>query len=120
NNFCGADSRRFRFRVKDPGASGTTVEIDWKTLDSTKGNLDTATAPNLTLEENPAGSKTFVSRGLLLTCDLDDVKQVTNSGLSAPPAEVGDKAHGAKNHRTRTGKMDGFVKGEYQPASGAK
>lgn len=118
NNFAGADSRRFHFRVKDPSATGSFVNIIWKTLSSVKTDLDTAGAA-LTLEETPAGSKTFVSRGLLLTCDLDDVQQKTHSGLTPPLSDAGDRNRGQSNHRLKTAQMDGFVKGEYTPASGA-
>ncbi len=118
DNFAGADTRRFHFRVKDPAATGSFVTIDWKTLGSTHTALDSAGA-SLTLVETPAGSKTFVSRGLLLCCDLDDVNQQTNSGLVAPLPDVGNRNRGQSNHRLKTARMDGFVNGEYTPASGA-
>jgi hypothetical protein len=118
NNFAGADTRRFHFRVNDPEATGSFVNITWKSLTSVKTDLDSAGA-SLTLPETAPGSKTFVSRGLLLTCDVDDVNQKTNSGLTAPLPDPGDRNRGQSNHRLKTAQMDGFLKGEYTPTSGA-
>jgi outer membrane protein OmpA-like peptidoglycan-associated protein len=119
NNFAGADTRRFAFRVRDVGVTTGHADIDWRTLGSLRGDLDRrAPAPNLTLVETAAGSHVFVSRGVLLTSDNDDGVQGTNSGLAAPLPDVGVRNRGQTNHRLRHAVVDGFVRGEYVPSSG--
>jgi len=121
DNFAGADVRRVQFRVRDVGVTAGFVDIDWRTLDSLRGDLDAPTArPNLTLAETPAGSKNFISRPVILVCDIDDANQVCDSGLVAPLADTGVRNRGQTNHRKRFARMDGFVKAEYAPSSGGQ
>ena len=117
-NFIGQSFRRFYFRVKDPLASGTRINIQWKTLKADKSDDDAPPSQVLTLSETRAGSKVFVSKAVLLVTDDTDRDQPTDSGLSAPAADVGVRTRGQSNHRLRRGKIDGFVQGEYQGATG--
>lgn len=118
DNFVGADTRRFYFRVRDIAAAASQIEVNWKTLRSDETDDDAPGSQTLTLSETAAGSKIFVSKAVFLVTDDTDRDQPTNSGLAAPHADAGDRNYGQSNHRTRRGSITGFVKGEYTPGSG--
>ena len=85
SNFIGRDSRRFDFRVRDPGAAGNTVTIEWRTL-LANGSADDAPAnAGLTLTQTAAGSHVFVSKAVMLVTNDLDAGQAANSGLTAAP-----------------------------------
>jgi hypothetical protein len=118
-NFIGRDSRRFYFRVRDPGAAGNTVDIEWRTL-LANGTVDDAPAnARLTLTQTAAGSHVFVSRAVMLVSNDLDVAQATNSGLSAPHPDAGNRNRGQSNHRLRRARIDGMVQGTYTPTGAA-
>ena len=118
DNFVGADHRRFYFRVIDPSAPGSTVTIDWKTLNAGGGDLDAPGDTTLTLEETPPGSKCYVSRAVMLVTDDTDRDQPTDTGYAVPRPEAGVAARGDANHRLRKAHIDGKVHAEYTPAIG--
>ena len=118
-NFVGADHRRFHFRVRDPAAAGS-VAIDWKTLQADRTTDDDAPGSQvLTGPETAAGSKVFISRGVMLVTDDTDRDFPTDSGLAAP-LDTGLRAFGQSNHRTRRARIDGFVRGQYSPSPGVR
>jgi outer membrane protein OmpA-like peptidoglycan-associated protein len=117
NNFVGADKRKFHFRVNDPSASGQ-VQINWKTLKKDNTDDDAPAVQTLTLLETAPGSKLFISKAVMLVTNDTDRNVPTNSGLTAPPSEVGNRNAGVSNHRTRRAAIDGFVRGEYSPGAG--
>ncbi len=105
NHFAGADSRKFHIRVKDPSSTGKgSITVDWRTLDQAGANLDAPANQTIALTETPAGSGSFVSKGLLLVTDSSDQNQPT------------PEAFGAANHRVRRGSMLGTAVAEYKPA----
>ncbi|MBI4902285.1 MAG: hypothetical protein HY820_01535 [Acidobacteria bacterium] len=114
-NFVGSDERRFYFRVRDTGATRSTVTIRWKTLRSDRRDDDVPASQDLTLTETAAGSKVFVSRAVMLVTDDIDANQATHSGLAS-----GVRNRGQSDHRLRRATMDGFVRGEYTPAGGGR
>lgn len=114
-NFVGSDSRRFYFRVKDPNAMTSSVDIEWKTLDRARADDDAPASMVLTLLETAANSKIFVSRAVMLVTETNDRDQATNSGLPVPYANVGSRNRGQADHRLRKGSLRGYVKGEYTP-----
>ncbi len=118
DNFVGADTRRFYFRVRDPLAVSRYATLDWKTLTKNRKDDDAPSSMALTLMEYPVGSKVFVSKAVMLVTDDTDRDQSTHSGLSPPLRDVGLRNYGQSNHRTRRASMDGYVKGFYTPASG--
>lgn len=116
-DFIDNDRRRFHFRVVGPAAAGS-VQIGWRTVNADRTTNDDAPASELlTLPETAAGSRRFVSRGVLLVSDDTDAAQTTRSGL-APPLAVEPRARGASDHRLRRAKLDGFVRARFQPAAG--
>lgn len=120
DNFVGSERRRFYFRVTDPGATGSTVTIDWRTLRADgRTNDDAPASQAITLRETPSGSHVYVSRAVMLVTDETDANQQTHSGLPIPFADAGLRRRGQSNHRLRRARMDGFVFAEYRPASGA-
>jgi hypothetical protein len=116
-NFVGSDRRRFYIRVRDPGASGSTVTARWRTLNSAGANDDAPASQDITLTETAAGSKLFVSRALMLVSDEADARQPTHSGLSTG-ADANVRARGQSNHRLRRATLDGQVRAEYRRAGG--
>lgn len=119
NNFVGADRRKFHFRIHDPVANGS-VAVNWKTLRSDRTTDDDAPASQvLTLPETAAGSRVFISRGVMLVTDDTDRDFATHSGLAAP-FDTGLRNNGQSNHRTRRALIDGFVRGEYSPSPGVR
>ncbi|WP_305044242.1 peptidoglycan-binding protein [Geoalkalibacter sp.] len=119
NNFVGADRRKFHFRIHDPVANGS-VAIDWKTLRNDRRTDDDAPVSQvLTLPETAAGSRVFISRGVLLVTDDTDRDFPTHSGLAAP-FDTGLRNAGQSNHRTRRALIDGFVRAEYSPSPGVR
>jgi len=118
NNFVGADTRRFYFRVEDPMVTDDTLNISWKTLRSNRRDDDVPADLTLTLEETSDGSHIFVSKAVMLVTDNTDRNCSTHSGYPPPLAISGNRNRGQSNHRIRKGKINGYVKGEYTPASG--
>ena len=122
-NFVGADTRRFYFRVHDPGSSGE-VRVRWKTTTGSGANDDAPASQQATCIETGAGSGFFVSRAAMVVTDTIDQQQTTNSGLPTGNADAGNRNFGQSNHRTRkiivndTNKLASKVVLEYTPASG--
>lgn len=122
-NFAGADRRRFYFRVEDAQASGE-VRARWKTIAGNGAAQDAGGTLEITCTETSAGSKVFVSHGVILVADDIDKAQATDSGLAAGKADAGSRTAGSSNHRLRkvvvddTHKLDSQVMLEYTPASG--
>jgi len=117
-NFIGLDARRFYLRVADPGATGSEIVVNWRTLNAARANDDAPASQAVTLTETSAGSKIFVSRALLLVVDDTDVAQATDSGLPAGHAQAGSRTRGQRDHRLRRAALDGFVRADYTPAGG--
>ena len=114
DNFVGADSRRFYFRVRDPAATDTEVEIEWKARKASGADeTHTPATKTLTLVENPAGSKVFVSKAVMLVTDQDDLDQATDSGFPIPRINAGQRNRGQSDHRLRFAELTGRVRGEY-------
>jgi outer membrane protein OmpA-like peptidoglycan-associated protein len=119
-NFVGRDHRKFHFRVLDVAAAGTSVAIDWKTLQADRTTDDDAPASQaLTLPESSPGAHVFISRAVMLVTDDTDRDFPTDSGLAAP-LDTGLRNNGQSNHRTRRAAIDGFVRGVYSPAPGVR
>ena len=118
-NFIGRDSRRFYFRVRDPGAAGNTVTIEWRTLLANGSNDDAPANARLTLTQTAAGSHVFVSKAVMLVTNDLDAAQATNSGLTAPHPDAGNRTRGQSNHRLRRARLDGMVQATYQPGGAA-
>jgi len=119
SNFIGLDSRRFYFRVRDPGAAGNTVNIEWRTLLANGTNDDAPATAGLTLTQTAAGSHVFVSKAVMLVSNDLDAGQATHSGLSAPHPDAGSRNRGQSNHRLRRARLDGMVQATYRPGGGA-
>ncbi|MCP4250645.1 MAG: hypothetical protein GY778_26690 [bacterium] len=117
-NLVGSDSRRFYFRVRDPNATTSSVDVNWKTLDQARADDDAPASMVLTLLETAPNSKVFVSKAVMLVTDSGDQSQATDSGLPAPYADVGSRSRGQSNHRIRKGSLRGYVKGGYAPGGG--
>ena len=110
-HFIGTDARKFHFRIRDVNQNGN-LNVNWKTLRANRTDDDAPASQALTLLENPAGSKVFISRSVMLVTDTTDLNQSTESGLAAP-LDVGPRAAGQSNHRTRRATIDGFMHVEY-------
>jgi hypothetical protein len=119
SNFIGRDSRRFYFRVRDPGAAGTTVSIEWRTLLANGSDDDAPANARLTLTQTAAGSKVFVSKAVMLVTNDLDAGQATNSGLPAADPDTGNRTRGQSNHRLRRARLDGMVRATYAPGGAA-
>jgi outer membrane protein OmpA-like peptidoglycan-associated protein len=119
DNFVGLDRHRFYIRVRDPAATTPTVRASWRTLLGNLRDDDAPASQAVTLTATAPGSKVFVSKAQMLVTDDTDANQPTNSGLAAPHPDAGARARGQSNHRLRRGRVDGFVRATYQPASGS-
>jgi len=119
DNFVGSDRHRFYLRVHDPAATTPTVTASWRTLLSNLRDDDALANQTVTLTATAPGSKVFVSKALMLVTDDTDASQSTHSGLAAPHPDAGLRARGQSNHRLRRGRIDGFVRATYRPASGS-
>ncbi|MFH1748264.1 MAG: peptidoglycan-binding protein [Planctomycetota bacterium] len=118
-NFVGADSRRFYFRLSDPRASGDQ-QVQWRTRHESDNTDDDAPASqDITLTETAAGSGVFVSKAAMLVADNTDANQATDSGLTS--GDVGNRNRGQSNHRIRritvsnTYELDNMVVATYRP-----
>jgi outer membrane protein OmpA-like peptidoglycan-associated protein len=127
NNFAGADSRKFHFRMRDAASRNNGhVNVNWRTLDRANADLDNPANNFISLVETPANSGVFISRGLILASDDDDRDQRTHHGVPATipqtpaVASAADnlRARGESNHRVRRGSMFGDMVIEYRPAPG--
>lgn len=118
NNFVGADSRRFFFRVRDPSASQRTSIQWWAVFANGADFTDTPSSRQLTLLETAPGSGIFLSKAVMLVYDHDDVQTPTHSGLPAGLPDTGVRNFGQSNHRLRRVDMFGGVIGAYAPAGG--
>jgi hypothetical protein len=117
DNFVGADTRNFYFRVRDDNAVGAgSITINWRTLLAGGGNDDAPASQQLTLGELNTAPGVFVSNGVMLVTDDTDNAFPTDSGLLDPAADL--VAVGMPDHRTRRGRIDGSVRGEYTDGGG--
>ena len=110
SNFVGRDSRRFYFRVRDPGAAGNTATIEWRTLLANGSDDDAPANAGVTLRETAAGSHVFVSKAVMLVTNDLDAGQATNSGLTAPHPDAGNRNRGQSNHRLRRAPSTGWFR----------
>ena len=119
SNFIGRDSRRFYFRVRDPGAAGPTVNIEWRTILANGSDDDAPANARLTLTQTAAGSHVFVSKAVMLVTNDLDAAQATNSGLPGSDPDTGNRNRGQSNHRLRRIRLDGMVQATYRPGGAA-
>jgi len=119
DHFVGRDTRRFYIRVRDPAATGTWIDVQWRTLTASRANDDAPATSTLTLQQTARGSGVYVSRAVMLVNTDIDANQSTHSGLPIPLADANLRSRGQSNHRLRRARIDGFVQATYQPAAGA-
>ena len=100
NNFISLDSRKFHFRVRDPGASGE-IKVRWRTIHQDGTDDDAPASQDLTLLETGTGTGVFISKAVFLVTDQTDRDQRTNSGMPATHPEAGPRNRGQSNHRIR-------------------
>jgi Carboxypeptidase regulatory-like domain/PAAR motif len=119
DNFVGADTRRFSFRVNDPSAA-TRVSINWRARFTGGGDYtDTPADQSLTCVETAANSGIFESKAVMLVADHEDTQEGTHSGLAAGTPDGGIvRNFGQSNHRLRRADMFSEVFAEYDPAAG--
>jgi outer membrane protein OmpA-like peptidoglycan-associated protein len=118
-SFVGSDARRLHLRVRDAAVTGPELDVEWRTLLADGRTADDAPASlQLTLPEAAAGTRVFVSRGVMLVSDDTDGDQATQSGLAAPHPDAGLRGRGLSNHRLRRARLDGFVLATYRPRVG--
>jgi len=117
-NFVGSDSRRFYFRVNDPGATSSNVTILWKTLTDARADDDAPASMGLDLLETAPNSHVYVSKAVMLVTETDDRDQATATGLPAPWVATANR--GQAGHRLRKGSLRGYVKGTHTPAAGGQ
>ena len=120
-NFVGSDSRRFYFRIKDPGANrkrqGTDViKMSWSTTQDEERKSLALTLYEV--DENGAvapDTGNFVSRAVMLVADKDDRDEPTNTGLGNLGLGMPDKIanFGDDDHRLRYAEIQSTVNAEY-------
>jgi outer membrane protein OmpA-like peptidoglycan-associated protein len=124
NDFCAADSRRFRIRVRDQGVTTGSVDVLWTTLDSKGGDLDAPSASGaqapaaITCEEVRPGARRFLSPFLMLVCDASDLAEPVHHGLKVAPPGPALRTTGLYNRRIRRGSMEGSTRVRYPPSTG--
>jgi outer membrane protein OmpA-like peptidoglycan-associated protein len=119
-NFIGSDVRRLHFRVRDAAQLTGQGTLNWRTLKRDRSDDDAPPSQLLSLPETAAGSRVFISRGMMLAADREDLDQPTHSGLAAPHPDAGLRNRGQSNHRLRQAAIDGSVRGEYLPQPGVR
>jgi outer membrane protein OmpA-like peptidoglycan-associated protein len=119
-NFVGSDARRLHFRVRDAARTTGEADVRWRTLKVDRTDDDAPPSQLLSLPETAAGSRVFVSRGVMLVSDNTDRDQQTHSGLAAPHIDAGLRARGQSNHRLRRAALDGSLRGEYDAQPGVR
>ena len=114
NNFVGADSRRFFFRLRDASQAGqNSVPLEWRTVRENGDDFFTPARPTVTLVESPPGSGLFLSRGVMLVTDFVDQDQGTHSGL----AGGGIQPRNQPDHRLRRADVRSTVVATYPHAA---
>jgi hypothetical protein len=116
NDF-GQDTRRFYFRVRDPGAVAgpdghlPIEHFEWFTVTATGADDDLPRSRELTLSGIVAEG--FVSRAVMLVADDVDKAQATNDGVAGSGVDVPSRE---PNHRLRQiSSVDSMVVGRYRP-----